>query len=601
MNLYKLIIKTIPYIKPYSKQIILTMILTLIGAFIAQINAIVLDGTVDAISDLVNDETLTWIRIVNILALISTILLLKEVIWAGITYAQHYFGMKVRIDISRDLTQAAVDRLLRFRKAYFLNPNNERGKIQTRIDQGVFNLSSTIQNFFIDLLPLFMSAALALVLMLIANLYVGLLALSIVPVYVWITRVQVRKLQGTRRTMRNNHESKNQGVVSMVEDLDVIKSFNREHFESEKLWNLQTKFNETQLQVRKSSFFFGGMKSFIRQVGTVLIILLTTYLILIDYPGMTIGKIMFNIMLFANVTAPISQLQRIFDQMNDAIIYAEGFFEILEAKDEDEPSGTYRPAKIKGDFELSGVSFTYPFGAEALRDVDMHIENGKSTALVGLSGAGKTTVINLLLKFFEPNSGTIKLDGVDLREYDTQYLRENIGVVFQENHIFNGTIAENIRYGNPNATDEEVQEAARKAYIYDQVMSLPEGFETMAQSLSGGQRQRLAIARMFLKNPPIIFLDEPTASLDAVATEQIKDSIDAIKENRTVIFISHNISQIINSNMIYALKEGKVDQAGASLDLYREGGTYKELVDATARNLNIDKLAYTIDLVKYLL
>ena len=576
------------------------MVLTVIGAFIAQINAIVLDGTVDAINNHVIGEAISWHRIAVILGIISAVLLVKEVLWSLITYHQHYFGMKIRIDVSRDLSQAAVDHLLRFRKSYFLNPNNETGKIQTRVDQGVSNLSFTIQNFFIDMLPLFMSAVLALVLMFAANLYVGLLALCIVPVYVWITKVQVRKLQGTRRDMRKNHESKNQGLVGMIQDLNVIKSYNREPFESRKHWQLQTKFNEIQLNIRKTSFFFGGAKSFVKQVGTVLIIILTTYLILIDYPGMSIGKIMFNIMLFSNITAPISQLQRIFDQMNDALIYAEGFFEILDAKDEFEPSGTYRPEKIEGNFELSGVSFTYPYGAKALDNIDVRIESGKTTALVGLSGAGKTSIINLLVKFFEPDSGTIKLDGVDLREYDTRFLRENIGIVFQENHIFNGTIADNIRYGNPDATDEQVLEAAKKAFLYDQVMQLPEGFGSMAQRLSGGQKQRIAIARMFLKNPPIIFLDEPTASLDAVATEQIKDSIDAIKENRTVIFISHNISQIINSDMIYAMNEGRVDQSGPSLELYRAGGTYKNLVDATARSLNIDKLAYTIDLVEYL-
>lgn len=601
MKLATLIRKILPYIKPYSWKITATIALTLVGAFIAQINAVVLDGTVDAISNMVTGESLQWHRIVTILGTISAILLLKEVFWSFITYHQHYFGMKIRIDVSRDLSQAAIDHLLRFRKSFFLNPDNEIGKIQTRVDQGVSNLSFTIQNFFIDMLPLLMSAVLALGLMFAANFYIGLLALGIVPVYVWITKVQVKKLQGTRNNMRKNHESKNQGLVGMIQDLNVIKSYNREQYESDKHWVMQTGFNENQLNIRKTSFFFGGLKSFIRQTGTVLIIILTTYLILIDYPGMTIGKIMFNIILFSNVTAPISQLQRIFDQMNDALVYAEGFFEILEAKDEFEPSGNYRPEKIRGDFELSGVNFTYPFGAKALENIDMRIESGKTTAFVGLSGAGKTSVINLLVKFFEPDAGTIKLDGVDLKEYDTKFLRENIGVVFQENHIFNGTIADNIRYGNPSATDEEVEEAARKAFLYDQVMMLPEGFASMAQKLSGGQKQRIAIARMFLKNPPIIILDEPTASLDAVATEQIKDSIDAIKKNRTVIFISHNIPQIINSDMIYAMKEGKVDQSGPSLELYRQGGTYKNLVDATARSLNIDKLAYTIDLVEYLL
>lgn len=600
MKLSTLIRKTIPYIRPYSWKIIATMAFTVLGAFIAQINALVLDGTVDAISGIVQEESLPWHRIVTILGIISAVLLLKEVLWAIITYHQHYFGMKIRIDVSRDMSQAAVDNLLRFRKSYFLNPDNGLGKLQTRIDQGVSNLSFTIQNFFIDMLPLFMSAVLALVLMFLANIYVGLLALCIIPVYVWITKVQVRKLQGTRRDMRKNHESKNQGIVNMIEDLNVIKSYNREQFESDKHRNLQTVFNEIQLNIRKTSFFFGGAKSFIRQIGTVLIIILTTYLILIDYPGMTIGKIMFNIMLFANVTAPISQLQRIFDQMNDALVYAEGFFDILEAKDEFEPTGNYRPEKIKGDFQLHGVNFSYPYGNRALYDVDMNIGSGKSTAIVGLSGAGKTTVVKLLIKLFEPDSGTIKLDGVDLREYDTNFLRENIGVVFQENHIFNGTVAENIRYGKPDATDEQVIEAARKAFLYDQVMQLPDGFESRADKLSGGQKQRIAIARMFLKNPPVIILDEPTASLDAVAAEQIKESIDAIKENRTVIFISHNISQIINSDMIYAMKQGRVDQYGTSLELYRTGGTYKDLVDATARSLNIDKLASTIDLVEYL-
>ena len=174
-------------------------------------------------------------------------------------------------------------------------------------------------------------------------------------------------------------------------------------------------------------------------------------------------------------------------------------------------------------------------------------------------------------------------------------MRDNIGLVLQKNHIFDGTIEENILYGNPKATHEEVVDAARKAYIYDQIMGLPQGFDSKAQLLSGGQQQRIAIARMFLKNPPVIFLDEPTASLDAVATEQIKASIDAIKRNRTVIIISHSISQIIDSDTIYALKEGRVEQAGNPDEVYKQGGIYKEIVDASARSLNIEKLSRTID------
>ncbi len=595
MNLITLFRKIAPYVRPYRWLVVLTLVLTFIGSFIAQINAVVLDRTVDAINRLINTDTLVWSKAAHILTVISIVLLGKEILSAGITYAQHYFGEKMRINVSKDLSQAVIDHMLRYRMAFFSRANNETGKLQTRIDQGVSSLSSTVQNFFIDLLPLFMSAALALILMFAANVYVGLTALGIVPIYILITIRQARRLQGWRRNMRSYREQKSHGVMNIIESINVIKSFNREQIESEKQWHLQTEFTDNQMLVRKTSFYFDGMKSFVRQTGTVLIIILTAYLVLIDYPGMTIGKIMYHVMLFSNVTAPITQLQRIFDQMNDALIYAEGFFDILEADDEREPTGKYRPERVEGNFEISAVDFTYPNGTKALHDIDMRIESGKITALVGLSGAGKSTILNLLVKFYEPDCGSIKLDGVDLRDYDTRFLRDNIGMVLQKNHIFDGSIEENIRYGLPDATREQVEEAARKAYIYDQIMKLPDGFDSKAQLLSGGQQQRIAIARMFLKNPPIIFLDEPTASLDAIATEQIKASIDAIKRNRTVIIISHSISQIIDSDIIYAMKEGRVEQSGDPDALYREGGVYKDIVDASARSLNIDKLAQTLD------
>lgn len=595
MNIFLLLRKIAPYVKPYRWLVILTLVLTLIGSLIAQVNAVVLDRTVDAINDLVRPEGFDWSHASRILTIISVILLGKEVLSAGITYAQQYFGERMRIFVSKDLAQAVVDRILTYRMAFFSKNDNETGKLQQRIDQGVRSLSSTVQNFFIDLLPLFTSAILALILMFMANVWVGLTALFIVPIYIFITIRQAKRLQGWRRNMRGFAEMKSQGIMSIIQSINVIKSFNREEIESGKQWDLQTKFTDNQMLVRKTSFYFDGLKSFVRQVGTVLIIILTAYLVLSGYPGMTIGKIMYHVMLFSNVTAPITQLQRIFDQLNDALIYAEGFFDIIEAEPEIEASGTYRPEKVFGNFEIKGVDFTYPNGTKALHNINMTIESNKITAFVGLSGAGKSTIVNLLDKFYDPDCGTILLDGVPLNEYDTHFLRDNIGLVLQKNHIFDGTIRENIAYGKPSASFEEIEDAARKAYIYDQIMKLPNGFDTKATALSGGQQQRIAIARMFLKNPPIIFLDEPTASLDAIATEQIKASIDAIKKDRTVVIISHSISQIIDSDVIYALKDGRVEQSGDPDGLYAKGGIYKEIVDASARSLNIDKLSKTLN------
>lgn len=592
MNLYSLFKNIYPFVKPYRWLVLATLTLTLVGSLAAQVNALVLRYTVDAINRLVEAGE-GIVEGVDILISISVILLGKEIVLAFITFGQRFFGERLRIFVSRDLAQAIIEKILTYKLAFYTANDNEAGKLQTRIDRGVESLTRTVQNFFIDILPLFTSAIIALILMFNANFYVGLTALCIVPVYFYITYRQAKRLKGWRRQMRYYRETKSHGIMSIIESIMVIKSFNRENIEAEKQLELQQQLTDNQMKTRKLSFLYDGLKSFVEQIGVVFIIILTAYLVLSGQ--MTIGAIMFHIMLFGNVSAPIRQLHRIYDEMNDALIYSEGFFEILKADKETEPSGNYIPEKIRGTFELRNVEFTYPNGTKALKNINMTIESGKITALVGLSGAGKSTIVNLLDKFYEPDSGTIFLDGVDLRQYDTIYLRENIGLVLQRNHIFNGTIEENIRYGNPDANFDEVVVAAKQAYIYDQIMELPNQFASKALLLSGGQQQRIAIARMFLKNPPIIFLDEPTASLDAIATEQIKNSLDAIKKNRTVIIISHSISQIIDADIIYTLKEGQVTEYGTHEDIYRQNGVYRNIFDASARSLNIEKIAKTIE------
>ena len=586
----------LPYVLPYKWLIAITLTLTLVGSLMAQVNAVVLDRAVDSINVLIQTPGgFSWSSAVRLLTLISVILLGKEVVGAVVTFFQRYYGERMRILVSRDLSLNVVERMLSFRLAFFTAEGNETGKLQSRIDRGIMSLSNTVNNFFIEILPLFTSAFLALVLMFLANVYVGLVALCIIPIYFYVTYVQASRMKGGRRSIFGGHQAVSQGILNIIESITVIKSFNRETIEADRQAALQRKMTGLQLNMRKQSYLFNGLKSFLEQIGMVLIIILTAYLVLIDYPGMTIGKIMYHVMLFANVSAPIRQLHRIYDDMNDALIYAEGFFGILRADEEVEATGTYRPEEVKGDFELSGIDFTYGNGTKALSDVAMHIPSGKITAFVGLSGAGKSTLINLLDKFYQPDKGSIRLDGVELSEWDTQWLRDHIGLVLQKNHIFDGTIEENIKYGHPEATHDDVVRAAQQAYIYDQIMQLPNGFDTMALQLSGGQQQRVAIARMFIKNPPIIFLDEPTASLDAIATEQIKASIDAIKRGRTVIIISHNIGQIIDADQIYVLEHGRVVQAGEPEAVYQQGGLYKDIVDASARSMNVDKISRLTD------
>ena len=591
MNLWQLFEKLRPFVRPYRWLVVATLILTLIGSLTAQVNALTLQYAVDSINKLVEAGqglNAGW----HILITITVILLGKEIISAIVQFGQKFYGEKLRILVSQDLAQGIIEKFLTYRLAFFNDDNNQAGKLQTRIDRGIGSLTRLVQIFFIDILPLFTSAIVALGLMYYANFWVGLVATAIVPIYFWLTYKQAQKLGGWRRNLRDGREKKSQGILGIINSITVIKSFNRESIEAEKQLKLQKELTENQMHTRQTSFIFDGLKTFIEQIGIVLIIILTAYFVLDGQ--MSIGMIMYHVLLFNNVSAPIRSLHRIYDEVNDAMIYSESFFKILEADHEIESSGSLKP-QIQGKFSLENVNFSYPNGHQALHNINMNIQPNKITALVGLSGAGKSTLISLLDKFYVPESGCIRLDGIDLEDIDTQYLRDHIGLVLQKNHIFQGSIFDNIRYGKTDATLEDVMQAAKKASIHDQILKLPHAYDADALMLSGGQQQRIALARMFLKNPPIIFLDEPTASLDAIAAEQIKQSLDEIKQGRTVIIISHSLSQIIDADYTYVMKEGHIAEHGEHDDLYHQDGAYKEIFDAMAKSLNIEKIAKTFE------
>lgn len=580
------------FARPYRGLFILTLILTVLGSFTAQVNAFVLQYTIDTLTGIV-DLPDPWTEGLQLLILISTILLVKEVLNVGITFGQRYFGERIRINLSRDLSQKVVDRILSYKMAFYTSEENASGKLQTRIDLGVSSLTQLVQNFFIDMLPLFASAIVSLVIMFNANFWVGMVGLIIVPIYFFVSQRQANRLQGFRKQMRQYRETKSGLVISIIESITVIKSFVREPIESDKHWEIQKDMTTNQLRIRSIAFMYNAGKSFIEQIGVVVIIVLTAYFVLNDQ--MTIGAIMFHVLLFQNVAAPIRQLHSIYDQVNNALTYAEGFFDILDDDDAIESEGKIECTDLKGHIALKDVNFSYPNGKQALHDVSFEIHPNRITALVGLSGAGKSTIINLLVKFYDPSSGTICLDGQNLDDYNTHNLREQIGLVLQKNHIFSGTIADNIRYGNMQATDDEIVDAAKKASIHEQIVGMPEGYDSEAKLLSGGQQQRIALARMFLKDPPIVFLDEPTASLDAIATQQIKHSLDLIKKDRTVIIVSHNISQIIDVDDLIVIDNGRVVETGTHEELYAKHGAYYDIFNAMSDSLNLDKISQTLN------
>jgi ABC-type multidrug transport system fused ATPase/permease subunit len=589
--LWDILKKLAVFAKPYRSLIIATLALTALGSFTAQVNAFVLRYAVDTLTEI---ATLAepWEAGVRMLTIISAVLLTKEILSIFISFGQRFFGEKIRINLSRDLSQKIIERILTYRMAFYTSSENDSGKLQTRIDYGVSSLTSLVQNFFIDMLPLFANAIVALIIMFSTNFWIGLVGLIIIPIYFFISQKQAQRLQGFRRQMRGYREAKSGLVISLINSISVVKSFVRESIEAEKHLAIQKEMTDNQLRIRSIGFVYDAIKTFIEQIGVVVIILLTAYFVL--QGEMTIGMILFHVMLFQNVAAPIRQLHRIYDQINNALTYAEGFFDILEDDSQVESIAGISSDNLKGHIELKNVDFTYPNGTQALKDVSFTIKPNRITALVGLSGAGKSTIINLLVKFYAPDAGTICLDGHDLADCDTHELRQRIGLVLQSNHIFSGTISENIRYGDMNASIDDIIVAAKKASIHDQIMGLADGYESTAKSLSGGQQQRIALARMFLKDPPIVFLDEPTASLDAIASQQVKKSLDLIKKDRTVIMVSHNIAQIIDADDLVVIENGQVVETGTHEALYAQRGKYFEIFSAMSDSLNLDKISQTL-------
>ncbi|MEL0619524.1 ABC transporter ATP-binding protein [Psychrobacter proteolyticus] len=590
--LWDILKKLAVFAKPYRLLIIATLALTALGSFTAQVNAFVLRYTVDTLTEI---ATLAepWQAGLRMLGIISAVLLTKEILSIFISFGQRFFGEKIRINLSRDLSQKIIERILTYRMAFYTSSENDSGKLQTRIDYGVSSLTSLVQNFFIDMLPLFANAIVALIIMFSTNFWVGMVGLIIIPIYFFISQKQARRLQGFRRQMRGFREAKSGLVISLINSISVVKSFVRESIEAEKHLAIQKEMTDNQLRIRSIGFIYDAIKTFIEQIGVVVIILLTAYFVLKG--EMTIGMILFHVMLFQNVAAPIRQLHRIYDQINNALTYAEGFFDILEDDKQVENIDGISSENLKGHIELKNVDFTYPNGTQALKNVSFTIKPNRITALVGLSGAGKSTIINLLVKFYAPDAGTICLDGHDLADCDTHELRQRIGLVLQSNHIFSGTISENIRYGDMNASEDDIIVAAKKASIHEQIIGLADGYESTAKSLSGGQQQRIALARMFLKDPPIVFLDEPTASLDAIASQQVKKSLDLIKKDRTVIMVSHNIAQIIDADDLVVIENGEVVETGTHEVLYAQRGKYFEIFSAMSDSLNLDKISQTLN------
>ncbi len=487
----------------------------------------------------------------------------------------HILGVRIEYDLRTDIF--AHLQKLSFR--YF--DNVKTGHIMSRISNDLNTITEVAHHAPEDLLISACVISGTFAYMLFLNVQMALISMIPVPVMlIWGTLVGRRMKVGFRGVRRKIADI-NSSVENSVQGIREVKSFANEELEFSKFQNVNRLFRSAKENIFGIMGLFYSVMHFLRNIYYLTVVIGGTYFI---YQGkMDVPDLVAFLLFVGIILPPIERLTNFAEQYYEGVTSFERFVEVMDiAPDIEDRRNAVALDDVKGRIEIDNISFGYEADRQhVLRDISLKIDSGQNIAIVGESGAGKSTLVSLLPRFYEPINGRILIDGFDIMDLKQKSLRENIGIVQQNVFLFDSTIRENILYGNPGADDEMVMEAAKSANIYDYIMSLPAGFDTMVGErglkLSGGQRQRISIARVFLKNPPILIFDEATSSLDTESEALIRDSLQRLSRNRTTIIIAHRLSTVKYVNRIFVMKQGQIVESGNHTDLMDQKGYYHSL------------------------
>jgi ATP-binding cassette, subfamily B, bacterial len=448
--------------------------------------------------------------------------------------------------------------------------------------QGFIN--SSMLGIFVDVLTLIGMIGV----MLYVNWRFTLIALSVVPVLFVVVYYLTKRIKQASRDVRKKESEMTSVVEEALTSVRVVQAFAREdyevkRFESESLENVETALRARSLKAKLSP-----LVEIIVAVGTCLVLGYGARLALAGQ--ISAGVLIVFLLYLGKMYKPMRDLSKETDTVSKAIVGYERIQEVLEIESRvrDLPHARRAP-RFKGTIEFDRVSFNYDGGEPVLRDVSIQIEAGQVAALVGPSGTGKTTIVSLIPRFYDPTSGQIKLDGQDIRKFKLQSLREQMSFVLQETLLFRASVWDNIAYGKSNARPKEILRAARLANADEFIERLPRGYSTMlgerGASLSGGQRQRIAIARAIIRNTPILILDEPTSGLDAASEQTVMEALDRLMRDRTCVVIAHHLSTIRRADTIFSIRDAVISESGSHDDLLAAGGPYAELYRIETENV----------------
>ena len=487
----------------------------------------------------------------------------------------HYLGVWIENDMRRDM----FHHLQKLSFSYF--DRNKTGDIMSRISNDLFNIAEVAHHCPEDMVISLLTIIGAYILMFMMCPPLAFVSIIPLPLMAAYGIVFNRRLKRSNRAIRKRISEINVTAENSIQGIREVKSYSREELQEEKFKESNINLKESREDMYREMAAYQSGISFMRQF--YYFITIAGGILLIVKGRVTVADLTAFILYVSVVLPPIDRLINFTEQFTQGVSSFERFTEIMDVM----PQINDRPdAKdlvvTKGDIEFRDVSFRYEGEDEMVLDhFSMKIDGGKRIAIVGESGAGKTTAVSLLARFYEKNGGTITIDGTDVDSVTQRSLRNAIGFVQQDVFLFDASIRENLSYGRPGATDEEIWDAVRKAHLEDFVLSLPDGLDTevgeRGTRLSGGQKQRLSIARVFLKNPPILIFDEATSSLDTESETLIQDAFNRLSVGRTSIVIAHRLSTIIDSDEIYVIDKGKVVEKGTHRELLEKKGLYYRL------------------------